>query len=265
MNRVTRGQKTYFAAVGLLALWVGVWGYFIPGRVDQALPWLVPPLHARFLGAMYLSATTLMVGCILARRYAEVQAVVPMITIWTGMLFVVSLLHLGEFDYSRPQVWIWFGAYLIYPLIALWFTWLHRTLRDEATGPGSPGWVRAYLLAHGSVTTALALALLFAPGLMASVWPWKITPLLAQIYSGPFLSYGLGSLMLCRRRTWPEIRVAVAGTFVFAFGVLLASTIHRVLFSALNPATWLWFGGFLLTTAMLGFLTVRAIQARGST
>ena len=44
MAPITRGQKIYFAAVGLLALWVGSWGYFIPSRVDQAIPWLVPSL-----------------------------------------------------------------------------------------------------------------------------------------------------------------------------------------------------------------------------
>ena len=31
MAVVTRGQRIYFGAVGLLALWVGIWGYFIPG------------------------------------------------------------------------------------------------------------------------------------------------------------------------------------------------------------------------------------------
>ena len=81
MTAVTRGQRIYFAAVGLLALWVGIWGYFIPGRVDQAIPWLVPPLHARFLGAMYLSGTAFMVGSILARYYAEVRVVVRVIAI----------------------------------------------------------------------------------------------------------------------------------------------------------------------------------------
>jgi hypothetical protein len=62
MNTVTRGQKIYFAAVGVLALWVGIWGYFIPSQVDKAIPWLVPPFHARFLGAMYLSGTAFMIG-----------------------------------------------------------------------------------------------------------------------------------------------------------------------------------------------------------
>ena len=265
MLPVTRGQKIYFAAVGLLALWVGVWGYFVPGSVDRAIPWLVPPLHARFLGAMYLSGTTFMVGGILARTYAEVRVMVGVIAIWTGMLFIVSLFYLGEFDYSRQQVWIWFGAYLIYPLIALWLMWRHRTLRERGAGPALPTWVRGYLLAQGIVVTGLALSLLLAPESMVHLWPWKISRLLAQIYSAPFLAYGLSSLLLSRQQSWPEVRVVVNGTFVFAFGVLVASLIHRGLFSIANVATWIWFGGFGLATGMLGGLSIRSIREGGST
>src|SRR5205823_2628635 len=104
MAPVTTWQRVYFAAVGLLALWVGMWGYFDPAHVDQAIPWLVPPLHARFLGAMYLSGATFMLGCILSRRWDEVRVVVPGIAIWTGMLLVVSLFYLDSFDFSRNQV-----------------------------------------------------------------------------------------------------------------------------------------------------------------
>ena len=264
MTPVTRGQKIYFAAVGLLALWVGIWGYFIPGQVDKAIPWLVPPLHARFLGAMYLSGLTFMVGGILARYYVEVWVMVRVIAIWTGMLFVVSLLYLGEFDYNHKPVWFWFAAYLIYPLIALWLMWRDRTLRERVDGPALPTWVRGYLRVQGIVVTLLALALLFMPEFMVNVWPWKITRLLAQIYSAPFLAYGLSSLMLSRQQTWLEVWVVVIGTFVFALGVLLASFIHRELFAIANFSTWIWFGGFLLATVMLGLLSVRSIREGGS-
>ena len=261
MRAITRGQRIYFGAVGLLALWVGIWGYFLPDKVDNAIPWLVPPLHSRFLGSMYLSGATFMIGGILSRYYAEVRVMVPAIAIWTGMLFIVSLFYLGEFDYSRTQVWIWFGAYLIYPLIAIWLTWQNRTLHERFEGPELPAWARGYLFAQGVLVTVLALALLLAPELMISVWPWSITRLLAQIYSAPFLAYGLSSLMISRLRTWAEIRVVVTATLVFALGVLLASLIHRALFSPGNLSTWLWFGGFLLATIILGLLTVRATQA----
>src|SRR5688572_7224847 len=145
MSTVTRGQKIFFAAVGLLALWVGIWGYFIPNQVDQAIPWLVPPLHARFLGSMYLSGTVFMIGGILSHYSREVRVMVRVIPIWTGMLFIVSLFYLGEFDYSRTQVWIWFGAYLIYPLIALWLIRKDRHQRENIPGAALPMWVRGYL------------------------------------------------------------------------------------------------------------------------
>lgn len=256
MTLVTRNLKVYFAAVGLLALWVGAWGYFVPTRVDEAIPWLVPPLHARFLGAMYLSGMAFMLAGILSRRFDEVKTMVPMIAIWTGMLFIVSLFYLGEFDYSRPQVWIWFGAYLIYPLIALWVTWSRRNLNEPHDGAPLPAWVKIYLLMQGGLVTLLSLFLLFVPDLMVSVWPWKITRLLAQIYSAPFLSYGLGSLMLSRRQTWTEARVVLIGTTVFAIFVLLASIIHRELFSPTNASTWIWFGGFTIASLSLGGMTI---------
>jgi hypothetical protein len=261
MDTITRGQRIYFTAVGLLALWVGVWGYFIPAYVDWAIPWVVPPLHARFLGAMYLSGAAFMVGCLLARRYAEVRVVVPMIAIWTGILFIVSLFHLSEFDYARGQTWIWFGAYLTYPLIALWLIWEHRALSEPISGPRLPGWVRGYLLGQGLVTASLAAALLFAPAVMVNLWPWKITPLLAQLYSAPFLSYGLGSLLLARQQTWAEIRIGVAATLVFAGGVLLASLIHWPLFSLSDLADGLWFGAFTAATLMLGLMTGLAMRS----
>lgn len=264
MKAVTRGQRIFFAAVGLLALWVGIWGYFIPGQVDKAIPWLVPALHARFLGAMYLSGTAFMIGGILAQYYAEVDVMMRVIPIWTGMLFIVSLFYLDEFDYSRTQVWIWFGAYLLYPLIALWFIWKEETVGKRITNSVLPAWAQGYLLVQGVAVTILALALLLAPDFMANLWPWQITRLLAQIYAAPFLAYGLSSLMLSRKQSWSEIRVVVAATFVFAFGVLLASLIHRQLFSAASISAWLWFGGFLSVTVVLGLLSVRAIQAGSS-
>src|SRR5918911_243571 len=111
---VTARQRLYFAAVALLAAWVGFWGYARPSRVERALPFSVPPLHARFLGAMYLSGVVFMLGCMLCRRWASVRVVVPMIAVWTGMLLVVSLLHLGSFDFGRSQTLVWFAAYAVY-------------------------------------------------------------------------------------------------------------------------------------------------------
>ena len=254
-------HKIYFVAVGFLALWVGFFGFFFPLHVDWALPWLVPPLHARFLGSMYLSGATFMVLSLFARRWSEVRVVLPMIAIWTGMLFVISLFYLGEFNFTKPQPWIWFGAYLAYPLIALWLAWQFREVDTNSTGAALPGWAGIYLLAQGIVATLLGLVLLFAPNFMAAVWPWKITQLLAQLYSAPFLSYGIGSLVLARCQTWNEVRIPVTATLVFTVGVLIASVIHRGLFSAADLSDRLWFIGFTLASLMLGLLSARAFAS----
>lgn len=259
MSSLTWYHRVYFAAVGLLALRVGFVGYFNPGEVVRVIPWQVPPLHARFLGSMYISGLVFMIGAILVRRWSEVRVVVPMIAIWTGMLFVVSLLHVDEFDYSRSQVWIWYGAYFVYPLIALWLAWRHRADTGHPAGTAPlPSWARTYLTAQGIVVTLLALALLVAPSAMISLWPWKATPLLLQIYASPFLSYGLGSLMLARQQVWAEVRVGVVATFVFSALVLAASFIHRQLFSLAENPDRLWFLGFGVATAALAFLSLRS-------
>jgi hypothetical protein len=261
MSSFRPGHRIYFFAVGFLALWVGFFGFFLPTHVDWALPWLVPPLHARFLGSMYLSGATFMILCLLAKRWSEVRVVLPMIAIWTGMLFIISLFYLGEFNFAAPQAWIWFGAYLVYPLVALWLTWQYRNVGTDPMGVALPEWARIYLLAQGTVAAVLGLVLLFAPNFMVSVWPWKITQLLAQLYSAPFLSYGIGSLLLARRQTWEEVRIGVTSILVFAIGVLIASILHRQLFSVADLSAWLWFVGFALASLMLSVLSIRAFAA----
>jgi hypothetical protein len=262
MTPLTWWHRVYFAAVGLLALRVGWAGTFDPGHVGEMIPWQVPPLHARFLGAMYLSGVTFMVGALFAKRWGEVRAVVPMIAIWTGMLFVVSLFHLEQFDFGLRQVWVWFGSYLAYPLIAAWLAWHHRADGGHPAGsPPVPDWARRVLRAVSAPLILAAAALLAAPSAMVALWPWKATPLLLQLYGAPLLSYGVGCLLLARQRVWAEVRIAAVAIFVFLALVLAASILHRQVFSAAENPDRLWFAAFGLGTATLAVLALRALVA----
>jgi hypothetical protein len=260
MLPVSRNLKIYFAAVGLFALWVGVWGFFVPTSVQRALPWLVPPLHARFIGAIYFSATIIMFGGMLARAYADAKAAILVSTIWTGMLFIISLFYLGEFDFTHKPVWFWFGAYIVYPILGAWFLWRSRNLDEPVVGAMLPDWVKMYLLVQGIALTILSLALLFLPEMMLNLWPWKITRLLAQIYSSPFMAYGIASLMLSRQSTWREIKVIVTGALVFAILALLASLIHIELFSFERMATFVWLGGLTIISIVSSWLTLISVR-----
>lgn len=255
-------EKVYFLAVGLLALWVGSWGYFAPSQVDRAIPFLVPPLHARFIGSIYLSGLVFMIAGMVVRRWADLRFVPLMTALWTGGLLVISLLHLEQFDFSKTQSQVWFAAYILYPAIALWLAWRHQLFDDSRFGEGeAPAWLRSYLTIQGGIMTLLAAALLLAPNQMVNVWPWTITPLLAQIYAAPFLSYGLASLLMARRSSSVELRVAAIAFLVFTLGVLLASLIHLDLFSAGDPSDVLWFAFFTGATLMLVLVTSRSVRS----
>lgn len=260
-SRVTLPQKVFFGSVLVLAAWVGYWGMFIPAQVDMALPFKVPPLHARFLGAMYFSGATGVLLSIFAKTWVEVRVIVPMISIWTGMMGIVSMFHLEAFNWSRTQVWSWFFAYIFFPIIAAWIAWRQRSQTEHPPGPALSAAFRSYLYLQGGVAIALALGLLIAPQAMTALWPWKISPVLAQIYSAPFLSYGFGSFYTARQRTWVEARIVVYFTLVFFLLVLIGSYLHAQLFKFATPSAWLWFGSFgLATLALALFGSIRPLR-----
>lgn len=259
--QVTRPYRIFYGCVLALAAFVGYWGLVAPARVDTALPFPVPPLHARFLGAMYLSGVVFMILGIRAREWSEARVVTAMIAIWTGALGLVSLLHLSLFDWTRGQVWIWFLAYSVYPILAAWIAWRQRAVTAPLPGPPLAVALRSYLLLQGGVVTLLSLSLLLAAPVMVRIWPWTIPLALAHIYFAPFLSFGLGSLYAARQHGWIEVRIVVYGTLAFTLGVLIASFHHRALFHFSAPAAWLWFGGFgLASLALALFGTIPALR-----
>jgi hypothetical protein len=254
---VTTGERVYFAAVGLLAAWVGFPAFVVPEKVTKVLPFAVPPLHSRFIGAVYLSGLAFMISGLVARRWASIRWVPLMVAIWTGGLLVITLLHHDDFDFAKTQTQVWFGAYVAYPLIGLWI--MFRRRGQPPSGESEPvvpaGWARQCLAVQGVALSIAGLALLLAPREMADAWPWPVTSLLAQIYSAPLLAYGVGSLLVSRFCTRLEMRVLGLGVGLFAVGALVASAIHLELFSADDPATWVWFvalAGVAVVAALLG-------------
>jgi len=254
-------QRALFGSVLAFAAWVAVWGWLFPAEIGSRLPLTVPPLHARFLGAMYLAGSVFMILAMLARTWSEIRVVTIILAFWTGMLGVVSILNLSALDWSRGPLWFWFVAYFGFPLIAFWVAWCQR---GEATHPDEPeisGLLRIFFVAQGVVAISLAVCLLLAPLFMSEMWPWPVAPLVANIYGAPFLAFGLGSLYAARQHAWSEVRIAVIGTLVFALGVLVASLIHASLFDPQTPSAWLWFGGFgIAAIALAAFALSRPLR-----
>lgn len=262
-RRVSTYQRVLFAAVLAFAAWVAVWGLFFPAQIASRLPLTVPPLHARFLGAMYLAGSVFMLLAVLAKEWHEIRVVTIILALWTGMLGAVSIANLDALDWSRGPLWFWFVAYLGFPLVAFWVAWCQRSEtehpRDSEISPA----LRTYLYCQGTVALVLAFCLLLAPQFMTIVWPWPIATLVAHIYGAPFFAFGAGSLYAAWQRSWSEVRITVIGTLVFAWCVLIASLIHAGLFDPQSPSAWLWFGGFGLAAVIPAvFALVPALRGK---
>ena len=263
MPLITRGQRIFFAVICAAALLVAILGLFNPAYLASIFTWLeLPPLHARFVGAIYAFGAVFMAGCLVARYQAEVRWAVQLIGIWTGMLFIISLLNLGAFEMNLPPVQIWFASYIIYPIISLWMTLQQPHLMKAGDLPGAAlaGWAKGFLLVQGILFSLLAVLLFFAPAFMSMLWPWKVTPVLAQMYAGPLLSYGLGSLLFSRQEKWLGVRAILPGMLVFTTTTVIISFIHIGLFSLSEIADLFWFGWFIGSLLILAILSFRALQ-----
>jgi hypothetical protein len=211
---------------------------------------------------MYLSGAVFTGTCMLGRRWVDVRVVMPMIAMWTGGLTIISLFYLPVFDFARPQVWVWFGAYIIYPLIALRLMWTHRRESGiyPVEEPTLPEWVKRYLRVQGSLMVLIGLGLLFAPQAMRSLWPWQTGRLMLQLYSAPLLTYGIGSFLFARLHTWSEIRLGLVAIGVFSAAELAGTAFHFRLLDGPPLSIALW---FLWLTATMGMLALLSWKAFG--
>jgi hypothetical protein len=76
------------------------------------------------------------------------------------------------------------------------------------------------------------------------------------------LAYAIGSYMFAQRGTWNAVRTVAPAMFVFAALVLLASIIHRDLFSMSELNDLVWFIAFGVVTVFLGLITFRVLTEK---
>jgi hypothetical protein len=253
-------HRCYFFVVLWFTWWVGYIGFFRPQEIQRALPWPVPPFHARFIGALYLSATVFLLLGLFARSRLQARTLVDIAFAWTGWLLVISLLHWSSFDFAREQVWFWMVAYVSFPVAAAWLAWGGPPVTAPTGALMAQPWALAWLRVQGAVLVMLAVLLATVPGWVAGLWPWKISAFLAQVYSGPVLGYGVGSLLLAHRRRWPEALIPSIGMLVFALLALVASTMHLALFTAGSPSQVVWFASLGVLVIMSAALIAGAVR-----
>ena len=144
-------ERLYLATITLAALFVAYLGFLAPKRMDESFTWAaLPPLHARFVASLYLFGGVYLGACSFARRRAANGPVYGGITVFTGLLLLVTLLNLEAFDFDLAPVWVWTVFYAA-PILAIAFCAWRYSTRTRWTS------LRAFapaLLALGGATLA---------------------------------------------------------------------------------------------------------------
>jgi hypothetical protein len=225
-----------------------------PELISLVLPWPASPLNARFVACLYLmGAASALLGA-MAPRYAEVRISLVQVLAITGCLQLLTLPHLGEFDAAGfPYRWLVFYTLDVVVIGAILLRWRGR---DRAPGGGAHHPAAPLLLAYAAVTAVAGAVLLVAPGFAVQVWPWSLTPILAQVYSVFFLVFALGAWLAAWDARPEAGRISVAANLVMLVLVLTVSVANLDRFAA-GPRTAVWFGLFGAAAAVLAVVLSR--------
>jgi hypothetical protein len=223
-------QRMLLVASALVFI-VGIQLFILSEQTDTFFAWTIaPPLSAAFLGAAYWASFAMEFLAARQRIWANARIAVPAVLLFTGLTLVVTLLHLDRFHLASPNMitrgaaWAWLLVYLLVPpLMAVLLIVQLRTPGDDPPRRSPlPVWVCLVLALHALIMIPLGLALLVAPELAISVWPWKLTPLVGRAIGAWSLALGVAAAHSTWENDWARVQAATVSYTVFGVFELIA-------------------------------------------
>jgi hypothetical protein len=223
-------QRMLLVASGLVFI-VGIQLFILSEQTATFFAWSIePPLSAAFLGAAYWASFALEFLAARRRIWANARIAVPAVLIFTGLTLVVTLLHLDRFHLSSPNMitrgaaWAWLIVYLIVPplMTVLLVVQLRAPGRDPPRTSPLPSWVCLVLTMHALILIPLGMALLVAPELAITIWPWKLTLLTGRAIGAWSLALGVAAAQGTWENDWARVQAATLSYTVFGVFELIA-------------------------------------------
>ena len=229
-----------------------------PGHTARYWAWTIEPsMSAVWVGAGYIfGACAISTMLVLNRWRTAILATVATIPFAYAMI-VATLLHLDRFPTGSVRFWVWLVIYVVLP-VGLPVILLRNRHADPGVEPGDvllPRRLGRTVGAIGALIDAYALALFLAPGTVGRVWPWPLTPLMAQVVAGWLLFFGTGAGLLAFERRYRAVRAFLPSVAIW-FGVLgIAALFHLDEFTTGPAATVAYFAAVIVVVALsLGIL-----------
>ena len=252
----------YTAAV--LVLLAGFQLFVFTGRTGTFFAWTIAnPLAAVFLGGGYWASV--LIEALAGRQavWANARIAVPAVFVFSVLTLAASLMHLGQFHLgshfaagTRIVTWAWIAIYVLVPLLMLIvFTVQARTPgADPPQSAPLPVCLLAMLAVQAIILLGFGVALFAVPRQAAPLWPWKLTPLLAQATGAWVISLGVAASHSLLERDARRLRPAALGYTLLALlqVIALVRYPHQFEWGSASGIIYLVFLGTMLLTGTVG-------------
>ena len=234
-------------ALGLLFL-------IVPTTAAGLFPWPLPPLAARFMGALFLAG-----------------AACGAVNIWLGAsrgLNVLALVAVGNLLIAAAGI-LAVQASGITTGLALWLAWfigvaiaLLAVALLSVAGLADvpipmPKSLRRYFRIHLAVVLPVGVAMFVFPLWAQPIWPWAMAPVNIRLLGAFFLGAALISIWCQRQASWHTVLPTLALYAVFASAATVASLIHFGLFEPGRLVTWMFFALYVFVACGGWYFLIR--------
>ena len=258
------GMRRLLFTASVLVLLAGIQLFVFTGRTDHFFAFTIAnPLSAAFLGAGYWAAVAIEALAGRQTRWANARIAVPAVLVFTLLTLTVTLTHLGQLHLgarftigTQIVTAAWIAIYVAVP--ALMLILLLRQVRTPGLDPpravGLPAWLYAVLAVQAAVLVGLGIALFAAPVAAAPLWPWKLTPMMAQAIGAWLIGLGVAAGQMLAERDARRVRPAAAGSLLLAvfLSIALARYSHQFHWRSASGIIYLIFLATMLLTGAVG-------------
>jgi hypothetical protein len=220
------GMRRLLFTAAVLVLVAGFQLFVLTGRTGTFFAWTIAnPLAAAFLGAGYWASVSIEALSGRQRVWANARIAVPAVFVFTVLTLVATLMHLGQFHLgaryatgTRILTVVWFAIYVLVPLVILIVLAVQARAPgvDPPRSAGLPAWTYAALAVQAIVLLGFGMALFAVPTHAAPLWPWKLTPLVAQATGAWLISLGVVAVHALLERDARRLRPAAVGYVLLA-------------------------------------------------
>jgi len=258
------GMRILLFTASVLVLLAGLQLFVFTGRTGTFFAWTIAnPLAAAFLGGSYWAAVAIEALAGRQRLWANARIAVPAVFVFTVLTLATTLMHLGQFHLgarfaagTQIVTVAWIAIYILVPLLLL------IVVVVQARTPGAdpprtaslPAWIYAVLAAQAIALLGFGIALFAAPQQAAPLWPWKLTPLVAQATAAWLISLGVAAAHALFERDARRLRPAAVGYLLLAGlqAIALARYPHRFDWHSASGIAYLIFLATVLLTGAVG-------------